>query len=202
MKVCDHLAGRETYNERGCTNGSGEVHVVAKLVTYFHRAVLDLPGLEQAKERQLPTTKLIPMAAEFENGDIDPLYIELIKRLGGGTSEPPKKPANTDIDEDVRNNYWREYWGWFNDKFNAQKAIEVIEEAAGGARRRIRWIAYRAPMGVEDSPPLHLHISPAGNYDTGVFAYNFIKRGYKHGVRLVGTLKSEPDMNVLAIYEK
>ena len=29
-----------------------------------------------------------------------------------------------------------------------------------------------------------------------------IKRGYKHGIRLVGTLKSEPDMNVLAIYER
>jgi hypothetical protein len=43
---------------------------------------------------------------------------------------------------------------------------------------------------------------PAATYDTGTFAYNFIKRGYKHGIRLVGTLKSEPDMNVLAIYEK
>jgi len=53
-----------------------------------------------------------------------------------------------------------------------------------------------------DGDTLHLHIVPSANYDTGVFAYNFVKRGYKHGLRLVGTPQSEPDMNVLAIYEK
>ena len=42
----------------------------------------------------------------------------------------------------------------------------------------------------------------APRFSLGYFAYNFIKRGFKHGLRLVGTLKSEPDMNVLAIYEK
>ena len=66
---------------------------------------------------------------------------------------------------------------------------------------RIRWIDYRVPL-TKDGDTLHLHISPTETYDTGVFAYNFIKRGHKHGLRLVGTLKSEPDMNVLAIYDK
>ena len=76
----------------------------------------------------------------------------------------------------------------------------VVEEAAS-KHGRIRWIAYRVPVTAEGDT-LHLHIVPAAIYDTGTFAYNFIKRGYKHGIRLVGTLKSEPDMNVLAIYEK
>jgi hypothetical protein len=41
-----------------------------------------------------------------------------------------------------------------------------------------------------------------GDYDTGVFAYNFVKRGFSHGLRLVGTLKAGTDVNVLAIFEK
>lgn len=76
----------------------------------------------------------------------------------------------------------------------------VVEEAAA-ENGRIRWIDYRVPL-TEDGDTLHLHLCPSGNYDTGTFAYNFVKRGYKHGLRLVGTLKSEPDMNVLAIYDK
>jgi hypothetical protein len=27
-------------------------------------------------------------------------------------------------------------------------------------------------------------------------------RGFKHGLRVVGTLKSEPDLNVLGIFER
>jgi hypothetical protein len=76
----------------------------------------------------------------------------------------------------------------------------AVEEAASN-NGRIRWIDYRVPV-TREGDTLHLHVCPAGKYDTGVFAYNFIKRGFKHGLRLVGTLKSEPDMNVLAIYEK
>ena len=49
---------------------------------------------------------------------------------------------------------------------------------------------------------MHLHIKPRGQYETGTFAYNFIIRAFEHGLRLVGTLKSEPDLNVLAIFER
>jgi hypothetical protein len=45
---------------------------------------------------------------------------------------------------------------------------------------------------------LHLHVVAHGDYDTGVFAYNLIRRG----LRIVGSLKSQPALNVLAIYEK
>jgi hypothetical protein len=49
---------------------------------------------------------------------------------------------------------------------------------------------------------MHLHIAARGRYETGAFGYNFITRGFKHGLRIVGTLKSEPDLNVLAIFER
>ena len=78
--------------------------------------------------------------------------------------------------------------------------MEVLE-AAGTTNGRIRWIAYRLPL-TDEGDTLHLSISPASKYDTGVFGYNFIKRCYKHGLRIVGTLKSEPDMNVFAVYER
>jgi hypothetical protein len=49
---------------------------------------------------------------------------------------------------------------------------------------------------------LHLHIVPDGRYDTITFAYNFIRRGFEHGIRLIGLLKNDSDLNVLAIYER
>ena len=41
-----------------------------------------------------------------------------------------------------------------------------------------------------------------GDYDTGVFSYGIIRRGERFGLRIVGSLKSQPALNVLAIYEK
>lgn len=49
---------------------------------------------------------------------------------------------------------------------------------------------------------LHLHVVARGDYDTGVFAYGIIRRGERFGLRIVGSLKSQPALNVLAIYEK
>ncbi len=77
---------------------------------------------------------------------------------------------------------------------------DQVEQAAA-TNGRIRWIDFRLPLTTEGDT-LHLHIVAGGEFDTGVLAYNFIKRGYKHGLRLVGTMKSEPDMNVLAVFEK
>lgn len=34
-----------------------------------------------------------------------------------------------------------------------------------------------------------------------MFAYNLISRGERYGLRIVGSLKSQPALNVLAIYE-
>jgi hypothetical protein len=79
------------------------------------------------------------------------------------------------------------------DRFSLEITFRDCKEVVGAGQQQVRFI--RASVGA-------FHVCPAGKYDTGVFAYNFIKRGYKHGLRLIGTLKSEPDMNVLAIYEK
>ena len=65
---------------------------------------------------------------------------------------------------------------------------------------------YRRVWALEDvsgeGDTLHLHFAPGEQYATGDFGYYLIARGYKHGLRVVGTIKAEPDMNVLAIYEK
>jgi hypothetical protein len=37
---------------------------------------------------------------------------------------------------------------------------------------------------------------------TGVFAYNVIRRGERYGLRIIGSLKSKPALNVLAAFEK
>lgn len=41
-----------------------------------------------------------------------------------------------------------------------------------------------------------------GEFDTGVFAYDLVMRGWKNGLRIVGSLRSKPGLNVLAIYTK
>lgn len=156
----------------------------------------DLPGQDEARRDDLPETKLIPTAAEFADGTIELLY----SKLGTQDEEPPPYPEDPALSPDGLRAERKRYWQWFDEHFKATQAIRTVEEAAG-KHGRIRWIDYRVPL-TNNGDTLHLHISPAENYDTGVFAYNFIKRGFKHGLRLVGTLKSEPDMNVLAIYDK
>jgi hypothetical protein len=66
----------------------------------------------------------------------------------------------------------REYWAWFDKYFSATKAMIAAENAAN-KRGRIRWVDYRLPIS-RTGDTLHLHLCPAGKYDTGVFAYNFI----------------------------
>ena len=52
---------------------------------------LDLPSQAQAQEKNLPETKLIPIAAEFEDGKIELIYNTLKGRDG---SEPPSYPMS------------------------------------------------------------------------------------------------------------
>ena len=59
-----------------------------------------------------------------------------------------------------------------------------------------------ARMAFGTGQELHLHVAARGDYDTGVFAYGIIRRGERFGLRIVGSLKSQPALNVLAIYEK
>jgi hypothetical protein len=163
--------------------------------------------MEEAERLGVPLTRLIPTAAEFVSGPIVPLYQELktkheATRAKGPSEEAPpdypepKKGRSADDLRALRAGYWR----WFADNFSATRAMVTVESAAT-EHGRISWIDYRLPL-TNEGDTLHLHVCPRGKYDTGVLAYNLIKRGFKHGIRLVGTLKAEPDMNVLAIYEK
>jgi len=79
------------------------------------------------------------------------------------------------------------------------EAVKVVEEAIGTGGRP-RWIDYRMTFSTDEV--LHLHVDAHGDYDTGVFAYNLLRRGQRYGLRIVGSLKSQPALNVLAIYEK
>jgi hypothetical protein len=159
-------------------------------------AFLDLPGLSDAAAQNVPETKLIPMAAEFENGVIDPLFVRIEAKNG---ERSPAYPEAVNA-KPVPMAEYQEYWKWFDRHFSAKRAMEIVEKSAS-QNGRIRWIDYRVPI-TNEGHTLHLHVAPGGKFDTGVFAYNLIKRGLSHGVRLIGTLKSGPDMNVLAIYDK
>ncbi|UWU92958.1 hypothetical protein [Bradyrhizobium sp. CB1015] len=132
-------------------------------------------------------SKIIPMAAEFVNGKV----ITLFDKLPADNGERPPK-----YDRDHKN----EYWNWFDKNFNPDTALTALEEAATD-NGRIEWVDFRVPIG-EIPNTMHLHIEVAGKYNTGTFGYRLIRRGEGHGVRIVGSLRDGPDVNVLALYEK
>jgi hypothetical protein len=156
---------------------------------------LQLPSSEEAETSDLPQTKLIPTAAEFESGKTVLIY----KRLEFSSEPIPEYPERASTLQELKNKR-KEYWQWFDQNYSATKAMVAVEEAAS-ENGRIRWIDYRLPISKSGST-LHLHVCPNARYDTGVVAYNFIKRGSKHGLRIIGTLKSGPDLNVLSIYDR
>ena len=158
---------------------------------------LDLPSLEEAKGgSDASASIIIPTAAEFSDGTIKQIYADLQKLLLIDLNYPSGKGQDIDTLRSERKDYWKK----FTDAFNDSKAMAAVEDAAKELGR-LRWIDYRLRLST-GGDTLHLHCCPAEKYDTGVFAYNLIKRGHKHGLRIIGTLKSEPDLNVLAIYEK
>ena len=59
-------------------------------------------------------------------------------------------------------------------------------------------IDYRMTCGTGQA--LHRHVV-ARDSDTGVFAYDIIRRGERYGLRIMGSLKPQPSLNVLAIRE-
>ena len=156
---------------------------------------LDLPGQFEAKALKLPPVKFIPMAAELGNGKT----IRLYSQVKGIKGEKPPKYDEIPVGETHRQNR-RRYWAWFDKHFSATRAMQLIETAAGKTGR-IQWIDFRVPVS-RDGDTLHVHIAPQGTYDTGAIAYRLVRRGFRHGVRLVGTMNSGPDMHVLAAYDK
>jgi hypothetical protein len=134
------------------------------------------------------STKFIPMAVEFTDGKV----VTLFDRLVADNGERP--PA---YDHDNKTAYWK----WFADEFSPDRALAVLEAAATDNGHRIEWVDFRVPLN-DSVDTMHLHIEVGGKYSTGTFAYRLIRRGYGHGMRVVGTLRDGPDVNVLALYEK
>jgi hypothetical protein len=158
--------------------------------------LLDLPGQADSEKIRSLGTILIPTAVEFVTGQV----VTLFDKLKFNGSEPPAYPDKPEPVESLLAKR-TEYWKWFQNNFSARTAMKLVEDEVSKVKSRIQWIDYRLPLTPEGHT-LHLHLVPCGKYDTGTFAYNFIKRGFKHGLRIIGTLKSEPDINVLAVYEK
>lgn len=172
-----------------CRNAIGEkVDLSAKdFLSRSPRAMvmLDLP----------PETPLIPAALELSTGKVVRLYEDLAKRLEHPRKEPaPDYPPDSAPEVQPRR---IKYWKWFEEAYDRRVALEVVEDAVENAT--IAWIAYRIPL--EGRYP-HLQVVGRCKYETGVFAYQLISRGFEHGFRLIGTLKVEPGVNVLAIFER
>jgi hypothetical protein len=145
-----------------------------------------------------PGTRFLPQAAELNDGRVVTFFsplIEKLKRDGGTLPVAYPESTTTDVGRRQRD----AYWNWFADHWNADKAVQVVEDVIGTGGRP-RWIAYRVIFGAGET--LHLDVTARGDYDTGIFAYYFIRRGERHGLRIVGSLKSQPALNLLAAYDK
>lgn len=139
-----------------------------------------------------PGGKFIPAALELSNGEVRLLADELGRELGGLLAEKyPKSPASPA--EEYK------YYQWFSDNFDDRTALAVVERNVKD--HQVAWAAYNVPLSQAGPTFMHLHMAGRGQYETGAFAYNFIVRGFKYGLRIVGTLKSGPDLNVLAVFE-
>ncbi len=163
-------------------------------VTAVPRALvfLDLPS----------QTIFIPTAAELNRGNVVTFYDDLTTEFAKQGETLPQYPE-PELGQSQQDLVARRkvYWSWYRERFRATKAMQIVEKKISNGEGRIRWIDYRVPIAADDTT-LHLHVCGRELFDTGTFAYNLVKRGHKHGLRIVGTLKSEPDMNVLAIFEK
>lgn len=145
--------------------------------------------------------KLIPAALELTDGSMKPLFKDLEAGFAdGGVGKVTGKPAppypGSKASLEMRNAYWQ----WFAQNYDDGVALDAIEAGLDG--QKIQWIAYRVSFNDDTGPFLHLTLAAHGAYDTATFGYNFVKRGTKHGLRLIGTLKSEPDIDVLAVFER
>lgn len=170
-------------------------------------AWLDDPDFASALPRGLifmdveAGTPIVPMAAELKDGKVI-LFYEQIATAAQQFGLPTSPPDYPRADGPAMN----EYWNWFYRDHEPDSSILVMRvvESAVGDGGRPQWVNYRVPVGPPNSRTrsLHLNIKSRGKYDTGDFAYELLRRGKRHGVRIVGTLKSGPALNVLAIFEK
>ena len=140
---------------------------------------------------------IMPTMAELEGGSFKPIFADLEGKFFEGLEPKPKYPSDDQAPDAEEQR--RAYWGALRENFRSRDAMQAIEKAV--EKGRIGWIDFRI-LFRGDGETAHLHAVPGGRFHTGVFAYNFVHRGARHGCRLLGTLKSGNDVNVLAIYER
>jgi hypothetical protein len=143
-----------------------------------------------------PGAQIIPTMCEFKEGGLAPLYEKLISKLWSDSKDKPQYPGASSANASGERNA---YWNAISWRYDSRVAMEVLETAVEG-KSRLDWIDFRLRLD-EAGLTLHLHISPRGAYSAGTFGYNFIRRGDRKGVRIVGALKRGPDLNVLAMFE-
>jgi hypothetical protein len=189
---------RLLFVERFSEHALGQKWYETDVTTRQPRAMLSitLPGRHEANGTDIPYTSLIPVAAEFASGAVVTYFDKYMPKPGQQSA--PLYPDLRAPDYDARR---KEYWKWFVDHFDVQTGVNLIEQSVREQKSRLTWIDFRLPID-DKGETLHLHIVPNGRYDTITFAYNFIRRGFEHGIRLIGLLKTDPDLNVLAIYER
>ena len=144
----------------------------------------------------LPGAAIIPTMCEFAAGGLEPLHEKLIASLWPSAEGRPTYPrGSTPAASDEQ----RIFWKGINEKYDSLTATEVLEKATTDGRK-LEWVDFRLPLN-SSGDTLHLHACPRGQYAAGTFGYNFIRRGNRKGVRIVGSLKRGPSLNVLAIFE-
>ncbi|MGZ8284874.1 MAG: hypothetical protein ACXW27_16290 [Allosphingosinicella sp.] len=161
-------------------------------------ALTDLPGPRPLLFFELPSrSAILPMAGGTVEGRTILLAEKLIERLAKTGRVIPPFPNDDDPDAAARKDA---HWAALVEQYHNWSALEVIEEGFGSGHR-IEWIDYRLKLPSRDKP-VHIHFAPRGQVATGAFAYNFVRRGYKVGLRIVAQLKKGCDMNALALYER
>ena len=82
-----------------------------------------------------PGTRILPTAAEFDDGSIVPLFLEFNKGKQSKQPDYPEVGTPAQLKEQRK-----EYWRWFYDNVTATEAMLVIENAAG-KHGKISWIS-------------------------------------------------------------
>lgn len=143
-----------------------------------------------------PGAAIIPTMCEFTRGGFAPLSENLIGRLWNADAVKPEYPNEESPTASADR---RAYWKAIGDKYDSHVAMQVLE-AAATTDQKLDWIDFRLRLSA-DGQTVHLHACPRGLHPAGTFGYNFIRRGNRKGIRIVGSLKRGPDLNVLAIFE-
>lgn len=168
---------------------------------------LDQPGPRPLVVLDLAEgSKLMPMFGELTNGkgcELLKNFLEFREKRREDAPRPTYPRSSMSAEEQASAR--REYWLHVLRRFDSQDVLNAIEEATGAEKARFDWIDFRALIDLAQTgmnEPPHLHFMPRGEYSTGTFAYQLVRRGSRYGVRIIGTLKRGQDINVLAVYER